>query len=676
MSSALSQNEAHITVGRWSGTYHVPRDFPVPQTVQHRVDDIVASQLAASCSSYLKNYLSADNPEVWRIRNLTLNVSLDAEFSNTVGVVVDCARNFASELLSVLDSGESATVVRFPNQVAFLTQFLSDLATGRAWGKWYYEEFSELRVLSERQAICTIFLRPDTPSVELLLQLASIGRLESVLQRLNDADARLIFDLCFANVSSASRGISLQKWTGMVLELWNSAPLRAGSRQENRSRDSLRLFVRTVSRFPAGNGDPQLKAAIDGLLELRRVLSEIPSPVLLDSLIRTLAVGDCSAALDRIARSGVSDPVNALSFFAQTMQGDAVWGGQAAAVILGETHQRRFLTSTTISEGESLLSSFGGVFLLATSLEALQFAELARTAALPSDSPDRVAALLRHLIAAKCLGRNRFADASDDPAIRLFSGLEATPFRQSAEALNVSQLDLSAAHSILLQAILARDETHPPVLFADIVSFEQDGAALLLRDLARDEWLDLVPISSKSDLAAVVNTCVRRVCAFGGELFIADSLSSLQRNLDAAATPHVPNASMEEQLATRLGLTRAQLLLRLQSPQHHYSYFSLSGIWPDFELAPALDCFCTLISRAALRHFSRKLFGFESSSPHHLYQNFLAGLSELRRTGESLEVHLPVSPLSMILRMAGLHEQKFSPSWLKGMEVWLLPPQE
>lgn len=646
-------------MGRWSGVYHVPRDFPVPQTVQHRVDGVVAGQLASSCGSYLENYLSAANPEVWRIRKLNLNISLDAEFPDAVGVARNWGRAFASEVLSILDSGESDSVVRFPNHAAFLAQFFSDLAAGRAWGKWYYEEFSDLRILSERQAICTIFLRPDTPPVEVVLQLASLRRLESVLQTLSDADARLIFDFCFADTSSAPRNDGIQKWAGIVLDLWNASPLRANSHQENRFRDALRLLVRTVSRFPAGKGNTQLKAAIDELLELRRVLSEIRSPAFLDSLIQTLAVADFSAALELIAQAGVPNPVNALSFLAETMQGDVAWGVQAAAVILGESHQERFLTSRSISEGESVLSSFGSIFLLIDSLEALQFADLSRACAKQCKSPEHVAAVLRHLVAVKCLGRSRFADASDDPALRLFSGMEAISFRQALDSLNVGQLDLAAARKLLLQAIQVRDETDPPVLFAELLSFDEKNAAFLLRDIARDEWLDLVPIPSGES-----------------DLFIGDSLSSFQHARDGLAVAGRLDDSMQEQLATQLGLTRAQLALRLQSPQQHYPYFSLAATWSDFELAPSLDCFCTLVSRAALRHLSRKLIGFESSSPDHLYQNFLAGLSEIRRTGERLEVHLPASPLSLILRMAGLQEQKFSPSWLKGMEVWLLPPQE
>jgi len=90
----------------------------------------------------------------------------------------------------------------------------------------------------------------------------------------------------------------------------------------------------------------------------------------------------------------------------------------------------------------------------------------------------------------------------------------------------------------------------------------------------------------------------------------------------------------EENLASQLGLTRPQLTYRLESANQHFAYFSLAANGRNFELDPHLDCVLTLVSRAAVRHFSRQLFGFESSSPDHVYENFLSGLSEIRRVGE------------------------------------------
>jgi hypothetical protein len=688
MNPAPSQNETQVTVGRWTGTYHVPRGFSALPDLQYRLDSIVAERLALACKSFLEPCFSNSDRSVWRIHDLTLNFSLDAGFSDAYSVARDWGRALAGEVLSIIQSGEvSDSVLRFPNRAAFLAQFLCDLAAGRAWGKWYYEEFSDLQVMSDRQAICAIFLRRDPPAAELLVQIASIGRLETVLQALNDSDAHLIFDLCFESPSAAPVLDNLQKWIGLVLELWNSAPLRAGSRTDNRFRDALRLLSRTLLHFPVGDGHSELKAAIDGLLELRRVLLEIRSPAFIDVLIKNLAAGELQSAIELATRAGALNSAGTLAFFAERIQADVCWAHQAVAVVLGESNKEQFLTSKTFSEGESFLSSFGGVFLLGPSLMALQLEELVRSAAESSEAQEKTAAILRHLIALKCFGHSRFADSSDDPALRFFSGFDGISYRKALEGLNVQQLNLTAAHGVLLQTLFDGDDFHAPVLCADIVSIPVGHSLFLLRDLARDEWLDLIPISAKDgDVSEVLLSTVRRISSLWklppAALYLSDSVSSqieasaLHQVLTSVGGLHRINYSTQEELAAQLGLTLQQIAFRLNSAQQHFPYFVLSEVGTDTETDANLECLSTLVSRAALRHFVRKLFGFESSSPDHIYQNFLSGLSEIRRKDQRVEVRLPASPLSLILRMAGLQEQKYAPSWLKGLDVWLLPPQE
>jgi hypothetical protein len=655
--------------------------------LQSRADGIVAERLAASCSTYLEQTLNVADTTVWRIRDLTVNLSLEAGFSESHDVARDWGRRLATEIYSTVEQGEqSDSVLCFPSRAAFVAQFIFDLATGRAWGKWYYEEFEDLRVLSERQAICVLLLRGDLLPAEVIRQLASAGRLETVLLVLNDSDARIIYDSCFGSAAVSPRDDGLDKWTGVVLELWRAAPLRAASRDENRYRDALRLLGRTLSRFPVAQGDIRLKLVIDGLLELRRVFSVLHSLRRMDPLIKDLACGDFQSAVDQATGGGASDPAAALSFFAERMQGDANWGAQAVAVIFGESNQERFLTSKTISEGESLLSSFAGIFLLGPSFEALRLDELANTAANTSESPEKTAAILRHFAALKCLGQMRFADSADDPALRLFSGFEGHSFRQSLENFDARQLNLAGAQSMLQQTLKDREQAHEPLLFAELVPLPEGAAVFILRDLARDEWLDIVPVSAVgSDLAGLAQTSLQRFFSLWepdrATIFLSDSFSSMDPSelnpaVDRVVLLGSNDAALHAQPAARLGVTGEQLATRLCSSERYYPYFCVPHSWLGFDLDPVLDCKLSLISRAVLKNFSRRLFGFEASSPDHLYQNFLSGLGEVRRIEQRLEVHLPASPLSLILRMAGLQEKKFAPMWLKGLEVWLLPPQE
>jgi len=688
VSPAPAQSEARFTVGRWSGTYHVPRELCDARDLQLRLDSVVAERLALVCKSFLEQSPNSSDPSIWRVRDLSLNLSLDAGFSDVHSVARNWASSLTSEILSIIENDEvSDTILRFPNRIAYLAQLVSDLASDRAWGKWYFEEFFDLQSLTSRQAICSIFLHGDTSPADLLLQIASMGRLESVLRVLSDDDARLIFDCCFDGMAASSRSGNLQTMAGIVLDFWNSAPLRAGSRAENRFRDALRLLVRTLSGYPSGQGHLQLKAVINGLLALRQILQEIHKPGLMDSLFEHLAASDVQSATEIAARCGVHNSTEALAFFAQLMQGDAAWAHQAAAVVLGDWNKEKFFTSSNIPEGESILSSFGAIFLLGPSLTASSLDELTRRASDSCDSPEKPAAVLRHLAAVKCFGGARLADTSDDAAIRLFSGREGTSFQQALKDVNVRQLNLAAAHGVLLQSLLSRHKFHEPVLIADLATFPPDKPVLILHELAQDEWLDAVPLAfSGDDTIRVLQASLQSLAPFWNldhpVLFLGESLCSrmdmlaLQQALPSFCALRRMDEPTEEKLASDLGLVRSQLTYRLESAKQQFQYFSLAAIWPGFEVDPHLDCTFTLVSRAALRHFSRKLFGFEFSSPNHIYENFLSGLSEIRRAGERLEVRLPQSPLSLILRMAGIQDQRYVLPWLKGMEVWLLPPQE
>jgi hypothetical protein len=688
MNRVQSQTDARVTVARWRTTYQVPQDCSAPQDLQQQLDRTVEAQLAEECRSFLEPLLDAADPAVWRIKELTLDLPLVAGPVDATEVSRNWGRRLAADLHSMIDGGDPGeSILRFTNKAAFVAQFVFDVAEKTAWRKWYYEEFDHLRILSDSQTICVVLLRGDAQPSHVIAALAAAHKLEAVLRSLSGHDARAIYEFCFDSALAAPRRADAEKWTSRVLELWNESSLGVSSRDEHGHCDALRLFGRTIVRFPGAHGDAQLKRAIDGLLDLRRVLALISSPSVLDGIINNLASGDVESAIGLAHRAGASDPNAAFCFFVEEMQGDADWGIQAAAVILGEVRQQRFLTTKTISEGESFLTPFGGVFLLGALLDALRLSDFVDAMASEFESPERIATILRHFVGLKCLGRIRAVDAADDPALRLFSGFSGQLFPQAFESLDAPKLNLAGAKRILLQTLLDPEIVHAPLLLFDLVLLPDGNFALVCRELLRDEWLDVVPVSSddsalttpiQASLAWIVDTC-GTTCE---TIFLTELLASrvncstLSNIFGQMIVLDRRDAAFRSRLAEQLRTTVGKLSIRLDSAEKECSFFSLSNIWPEFELPPAIDAVFSLIARAALKQFARKLPGFDSSSPEHLYQNFLAGISEIRWVDGRLEVRLPASPLSMILRMTGLQEQRYAPAWLKGVEVWLLPSRE
>jgi hypothetical protein len=682
------QPDARITVARWLTTYQVPQDCPAPQDVQQQLDRIVQARLAEQCRSFLEPLLDTADPAVWRIKELTLGLPLATSPADSSEIARNWGRRLAADLHSLIDRGNpSESILRFANKAAFVAQFVFDVAEKTAWRKWYYEEFDHLRMLSDSQAICAVLLRGDALPSHVIAALAAASRLETVLRVLSSQDARAIYELCFDSALSASHDAGSENWTSRLLELWNELPLGFSSRDENRYHDGLRLFGRTIVRFPDAPGDAQLKSAIDGLFDLRRVLAAISSPSVLDAIMTNLASGNVERAIGLAHRAGASDPTAAFRFFVEAMQGDVDWGIQAIAVILGEERQQRFLTAKTISEGESFLTPFGGVFLLGPIFNALRLHALVDAMAQGFESPEKIAAILRHFVALKCLGRIRGVDAVDDPALRLFSGFSGRHFRQAFESLDAPKLNLVGAKRILQRTLLDPEILYAPLLLVDLLSLPDCNFALVVRELLRDEWLDVVPVSAdKPALTTAIQASVARIvdtCGTTSETIFLTGLLASRVNCsvlsDIFGQMIVLDRSdvvLHRRLAEQLGTAVSKLSIRLNSAEKECSFFSLSNIWPELQIVPAIDAVFSLVARAALKQFARKLPGFDSSSPEHLYQNFLAGISEIRWVDGRVEVRLPSSPLSVILRMTGLQEQRYTPAWLNGVEVWLLPPRE
>jgi hypothetical protein len=687
VNSTASTSEPLLTVGHWRATYLVRDGHPAPHDLQRRLDEAVAGQLAENCGRWLQQVLDPSDPSVWRIRELAMNFSADSNLASSDAAAQIWGRQFAARIQDILShEDDSESVLRFPNQAAYVAQFVSDLVAAGAWGKWYYEEFEDLRVLSDSQAIRTVILRYSGRAAEIILQLASTRRLEPVLCSLTESAAREIFAACFERAAGGLSGVGLDKWTGIILELWNEAPLRSSTREENHFRDAVRLFARVASRFPGAESNIHVRTALESLLELRAVLSAIQSPSVLDAVLKTLAGGDLASAIGLARNAGVADPAAPLGFFAERLGGDAHWAAQAAAVILSGSFQERFLTAAKVAPGESVLSSFGSIFLLAPSLQELNLAEMAQAVAHHCEAPEMVSAMFRHLVAVKCFGQARASESADDPALRLFSGFEGRSFREALANLGTSTLSLEAGREIMLRSLADRGRIDDRCFFAEIVALP-DGTVLLLRDLLHNEWLGACTVpTDRPDLGAFFRENLNKLArVLGAEPKILLLNSALAESAgdwylrDAACRVAIlrPNDDqLAGEIAAELGVTRERLVSTLATSEQELSYFSFSELWQDGNPDRDLDCASSLVAHAALKHFARRLMGFGASSPEYLYQNFLSGLTTIRSTDDRLEVRLAASPLSLVLRISGIQDQRYTLPWLEGREICLLPPQE
>jgi hypothetical protein len=100
------------------------------------------------------------------------------------------------------------------------------------------------------------------------------------------------------------------------------------------------------------------------------------------------------------------------------------------------------------------------------------------------------------------------------------------------------------------------------------------------------------------------------------------------------------------------------------------SYFSLADMVEG--ISDELDAAGSMWAQAVLRHFKRRLIGFESSTAQHLYRNFLSGGGFVRDTGDKIIVEIPPPALAIVLSIAGILEESYVLPWIEGREICVL----
>jgi hypothetical protein len=262
---------------------------------------------------------------------------------------------------------------------------------------------------------------------------------------------------------------------------------------------------------------------------------------------------------------------------------------------------------------------------------------------------------------------------------------------------------LASAQALFAANLVALLDCEGRCLVAEaIVAPGQQCEVLLLRDLARNVWIhaSALPheIEGREQALLLGIDLVRGSTGNPPHVFLQGSLAGLAQS--AALQERV--ASVAAFQGDDIGSEFAENILRLgcvpESTPHEkiarllarsdaeFRYFSFADLWPGFDID--VDLMSTLVSRAALRGFARRLMGFQSASPEHLYRNFLEGVGKVHQRPEQIEVELPRSPLSLVLQLSGLAKQIYTVPWLErregletregleGREVCLLPPRE
>jgi len=268
-----------LHIGRLRTTYEVPADHPSAHRFCRFGDDVAARSLGGALTAALPRWLPQGSAGVWCLRRLETHLDWGmARHPERLAPAWagEIARALAAAMQGDVDGSE---LLYFPTRSAYVAQFLGDLASGRAWEKWYYQAFDGLRALPVSAALRTAICDDSETGLSALLLLRS-SRLAAVLEALTEADALRVLDGLAARTGPADEATCLQAlWERYEGGGFVVLP-EAG---ENRA--ALRLFLEGCR----GRGDlagAHLKEAA------RAFISPASSPARLAAAVDSVRAGD------------------------------------------------------------------------------------------------------------------------------------------------------------------------------------------------------------------------------------------------------------------------------------------------------------------------------------------------------------------------------------------------
>ena len=694
-------SESRLTIERLQSVYLVPWEHPSPEKMRGRFDAVLRGPFASACRQILSSALDADDPSVWLIRRLDIDLAFDAE-AVTDDLLAHCwAQRIAFSLTRIIARGaDGEHVLCFPNRAAYLAQFVGDLAEGHAWDKWYYDSFDSLRSLTLSAAVREALTRAPEQTVEALLVLSGRGRLERVLSVLGEQDARRVYEACLTSSAGVSDGARPRQLVNALLAVWDAASVQATTKGVAHAHNALRLYLRWRQSAPAFASDQRAHDAILHLLGFAEVLSRVGEP---EAFVARLAEGDLRGALRQAQQSAVATQLENLPFMLQAASGDGEWIAHVASILTPATRGRA--TARTPSSWQSMTTACGALFLLLPSFFELGLMELIQAAPYVASGELGQEEALRYCLALKWLGRPRTIEVAHDFGLQMFVGPTQPQSFDKLQAFSNSATDETErfCQRLLIEELVRRGRADARSLSAELVSVPDDTqAVLLLRDMTHDAWLYAASVGREATAIEKALdqglALIREVTGMSPEcLLLETSLDALLdqdalARLDArpvwAQMPRAVEASLfaldapdrEEQPLTvwstnpdtlpeevRQALRRH--LAHARAASADLDYLSLAG--EELSVAAHFDLTWSLVARAVLKQFANRLMGFSWSSAEYLYQNFMAGASIVRVEEEQIEIQLPPVPLRIILRMAGVDGQTYAVSWLNNAQIIL-----
>jgi hypothetical protein len=660
-----ARNEDVLRAPRIRQQVLVARGHPNPERVRRQLHDALSTHLGDALAGAFAQLGTPHDSSVWRIRKLTLDVTVNAQWD-----APRLARAWAAQLARVVrrtieSGGEGALVRRWASPAEYLASFVREAADGTAGSRWWFDSFSGLRLLARSAQIRTALLR-DAPLGGAALVLMPAADLALVVAQLSATDARVVLD---AIVPGSEAG-DAEAAAGALLEahrVLGASPSRAGE-----ERWALRLVVEAL-RIRPGVPTGAIANIARAIGRLSLIAAEQPARM---AAVRRLLAGGNVTGLRLVLGDGDAERLAPVARASRAAL-DAISEPVAKNAAPGAPTARE-------TDKDIACMPVGAPLILAPLAAMLPLGEATRgwPAIGGEDEPPArsasAASLVRLLALATACGGERAARVLADPTARRLAGV--------GNAVSIGQMrdwlgELDAADAARLEQTVGgwRAESGTVStgtwLLTDAAGDDlpEAPACLALLDCARGHWLGL-----RDGNQDCLGGSLRALQYWFGLPPAANGPRELLVAADHAAriaTEIVP-PGVEVRLAADLSLDSrrddpiAATLARCDRLAGELDWLALPaslGVPRPMELALAV------VAQGILRDLAWRLPGFARASLPYLWVNFLAVDAQLEQEPQRLAARLGRPPLAMVIAMTGLMRSTYRLPWLGATQIALFP---
>jgi hypothetical protein len=633
-----------LNIQRIHARYFLSSEHPSPESVKKHLDETIPADISHALNSLISIFFSDTDPSIWLIRRLELQTDINAAWK-TDQIAKIWAEQITHNLTAIFKAGQDGqNALWFPDRAVYLARFLSDLAKGRAWNKWYYKSFDGLRMLTVSAALRTAICDQPGTGLDALIYLSAHDQ-DNVLKSLTLQDARRVLGDIACHFP-AEDTVACFKALWENLEKSEFIPLSAG--EEIRHAIKLYLKMCVIQKDLSG---PALKTAILTLLRLSKQIAGL-EPQQGRVFINLLGNSDLPGIYKTIGWNEAETiiPITHCS---------AEWIKEVGHSLLN-LYKGQF-EYEPLDQTDVKHTSFGGIFLLLPLLNELPMERATRN--WPDLKQNSAISLLRFLILMKSLGREKAGKLFYDPFVRDLFGIEPT---LSPSIFSNWQSKIRPTHlEQLLKENFSWHRKQGAIEYKAfvLVNIPMHGAsAALLVDCKRGLWvcargykpnhLDglvdwLRPWLSELDSEKVILIC---------DNIFFETMRTVWPciKVKARASPSISKLAETDS-------TLAEALARLDSIPHDQTYLSLSK---PFNFSRYFDFTLSIVAQNILRGFASRLPGFAGSSLPYLYTNFLDFTASIEKEPERSVVRIGRPPLNLVLNMTGINRNTYNLSWL------------